>query len=451
MSERKIKEKDIVLETTEKILEEILKAGFSESIVSINKSKSVMAKIANNQPSVVQNWDEVVVTMYLVKDRKIAVVNFETSNTEETITLARKMLSEVSVTEESEYYAPVPKPKLTYVPFTIHRSILKAFEEPEKIVDNVLSVALTYDIDKVAGMFEVTMGIRSLASSAGASLVEEYGAYEYYVRVFKGEGSGQWSSSGRIFREESIAEATRIAAEYAVESKSPESIEPGVYDVILSPMVMGNLLNVIGRMASALNVDMGFSIFAGRKIGEKVFSEKITLADDPINPESYGAVSFDAEGLPTKRNIIVENGTLSTLLHNSKTAAKYGVESTSNAGLISPHPWSLELKPGTYTLEELISEVKNGILVTNNWYTRLQNYIEGSFSTITRDALFLVKDGRIVKAAKKLRITDKLPRIFKNVHELGNKLYQIKWWEVEVPTFTPYVLIRNVHTTKHTL
>lgn len=451
MSERKVKEKDIVLETTEKVLEEIMEAGYSESIVSINKSKTVMAKIANSQPSVIQDWDEVTVSMYLAKDKRIAVVNFETSSIEETVKLAKKMLSEISIIEESEYYAPIPKPKPAYVPFTVHRSILKAFEEPEKIIDNALSVAFTYDVDKVAGMLEITMGIRSLASSTGASLVEEYGAYEYYIRVFKGEGSGQWSSSGRIFREENIAEATRIAAEYAVESSKPESIEPGVYDVILSPMVMGNLLNVIGRMASALNVDMGFSIFTGRKIGEKVFSEKITLADDPINPESYGAVSFDAEGLPTRRNVIIENGTLKTLLHNSKTAAKHGVESTSNAGLISPHPWSLELKPGTYTLEELISEVKNGILVTNNWYTRLQNYIEGSFSTITRDALFLIKDGRIVKAAKKLRIADKLPRIFKNVHELGNKLYQIKWWEVNVPTFTPYVLIRNVHTTKHML
>ncbi|RLG72766.1 MAG: TldD/PmbA family protein, partial [Thermoprotei archaeon] len=249
MSERKVKEKDIVLEITEKVLEEIMEAGYSESIVSINKSKTVMAKIANSQPSVVQDWDEVTVSMYLAKDKRIAVVNFETSSIEETVKLAKKMLSEISVIEESEYYAPIPKPKPAYVPFTVHRSILKAFEEPEKIIDNALSVAFTYDVDKVAGMLEITMGIRSLASSTGASLVEEYGAYEYYIRVFKGEGSGQWSSSGRIFREENIAEATRIAAEYAVESSKPESIEPGVYDVILSPMVMGNLLNVIGRMA----------------------------------------------------------------------------------------------------------------------------------------------------------------------------------------------------------
>jgi len=447
----KVKERDIVLKIAEKVLEEVLKAGYSESIVLIDKSKSVMVKIANNQPSVVQSWDETIATMYLVKNKRVAVVSFETSNIENIVKTVRKMLPEISFIEESEYYAPLPKPEATSVPFTIHRSIIKAFENPEKIVDNIISIALTYNVDKIAGMFKVNMGVRSLASSAGVSLAEEHGTYEYYIRVFKGEGSGQWSSAGRIFKEKNLAEATRIASEYATESSKLETVEPGVYDVILSPMVVGNLLNVIGRMASALNVDMGLSIFVGKKVNEKVFSNKLTLIDDPVNPESYGATSFDDEGLPTRRNIIIENGIFKTLLHNSKTAAKHGVKSTSNAGLIVPHPWSLELRSGELTLEELISEVKNGILVTNNWYTRMQNYVEGSFSTVTRDALFLIKDGRIVKAIRKLRITDKLPRIFSNIKEIGSRPYQIKWWEVETPVFTPYILVEKVHTTKHML
>ena len=447
----KVKERDIVLKIAEKVLEEVLKAGYSESIVLIDKSKSVMVKIANNQPSVVQSWDETIATMYLVKNKRVAVVSFETSNIENIVKTVRKMLPEISFIEESEYYAPLPKPEATSVPFTIHRSIIKAFENPEKIVDNIISIALTYNVDKIAGMFKVNMGVRSLASSAGVSLAEEHGTYEYYIRVFKGEGSGQWSSAGRIFKEKNLAEATRIASEYAIESSKLETVEPGVYDIILSPMVVGNLLNVIGRMASALNVDMGLSIFVGKKVNEKVFSNKLTLIDDPVNPESYGATSFDDEGLPTRRNIIIENGIFKTLLHNSKTAAKHGVKSTSNAGLIVPHPWSLELRSGELTLEELISEVKNGILVTNNWYTRMQNYVEGSFSTVTRDALFLIKDGRIVKAIRKLRITDKLPRIFSNIKEIGSRPYQIKWWEVETPVFTPYILVEKVHTTKHML
>lgn len=447
----KIEERDIVLETAEKVLEEIIKVGYSESVVLIDKSKSVMVKIANNQPSIVQSWDETVVTMYLVKNKRIAVVSFEISDMENIVKAVRKMLPEISFIEESEYYAPLPKPEATPIPFTVHGSIIEAFEKPEKIVGNIISIALTYNIDKVAGMFKVNMGIRSLASSAGVSLAEEYGTYEYYIRVFKGEGSGQWSSAGRIFKEKNLAEATRIASEYAIESSKLETVEPGVYDVILSPMVVGNLLNVVGRMASALNVDMGLSIFVGKKVNEKMFSNKLTLIDNPTNPESYGATSFDDEGLPTKRNIIIENGILKTLLHNSKTAAKYGVKSTSNAGLIVPHPWSLELRSGELTLEELISEVKNGILVTNNWYTRMQNYVEGSFSTVTRDALFLIKDGKIVKAIRKLRITDKLPRIFNNIKEIGSRSYQIKWWEVEIPVFTPYILVEKVHTTKYML
>lgn len=447
----KVKERDIVLKIAENVLEEVLKAGYSESIVLIDKSKSVMVKIANNQPSIVQSWNETTVTMYLAKNRRIAVVSFGTSNVESIVEIVRKMLPEISFIEESEYYAPLPKPEATYVPFTIHRSIIRAFENPEKIVDHIISIALTYNVDKIAGMFKVNMRIRSLASSAGASIAEEHGTYEYYIRAFKGEGSGQWSSAGRIFKEKNLAEATRIASEYAIESSKLETVEPGVYDVVLSPMVVGNLLNVVGRMASALSVDMGFSIFAGKKVNEKMFSSRLTLIDDPINPESYGATSFDDEGLPTRRNVIIENGVYKTLLHNSKTAAKYGVKSTSNAGLIVPHPWSLELKPGELALEELISEVKNGILLTNNWYTRMQNYVEGSFSTVTRDALFLIKDGRIVKAIRKLRITDKLPRIFSNIKEIGNRPYQIKWWEVETPVFTPYILVGKVHTTKHML
>jgi len=447
----KVKEKDIVLKTAERVLEEVLKAGYSESIVLIDKSKSVMVKIANNQPSIVQSWDETTVTMCMVKNKRVAVVSFETSNIENIVKTVRKMLPEISFIEESEYYAPLPKPEATSVPFTIHRSIIEAFEKPEKIVDSIVSIALTYNVDKIAGMFKVSMGVHSLASSAGVSLVEEHGTYEYYIRVFKGEGSGQWASAGRIFREKNIAEATRIASEYAMESSKLETVEPGVYDIILSPMVVGNLLNVIGRMASALNVDMGFSIFAGKRVNEKMFSSKLTLIDDPVNPESYGATSFDDEGLPTRRNIIIENGVFKTLLHNSKTAAKYGVKSTSNAGLIVPHPWSLELRPGELTLEELISKVKNGILVTNNWYTRMQNYVEGSFSTVTRDALFLIRDGRIVKAIRKLRIADKLPRIFNNIKEVGNRPYQIKWWEVKTPVFAPYILVEKVHTTKHML
>lgn len=439
-----------ILEIANTLLRETLKSGFDETAILIDSSKEVMVKISNNQPSIVQYWDEVTTSLYLVKNRRIATLEVTTTKIDEIVKTIKTMLPEVSASKESEYYAPLPRPeKVTPLPITVHESIIKALENPEKIVEKALAHTSTYNVDKVAGMFEVLVGTKTLITSAGAELSQDYGAYEYYIRVFKGEGNGQWASAGRVLNQNNIIEATDIASRYAVEAKKQESIPAETYDIIFSPMVIGNIFNLIGSMASAMYIDMGLSIFSGKKIGEEIGSKRLTLIDNPRNPKSYSATAFDHEGLATQTNIIIEKGKIKSLLHNSKTAKKYGVKSTANAGWIIPRPWSLELSLGEFKLEELISEIKRGILVTNNWYTRLQNYIEGDFSTVSRDAIFLIEHGKIVKAIKKLRIVDKLPRILRNVKALGNKRFQIKWWEVNIPVFTPYILIEKVHTSKH--
>lgn len=441
-----------VLDLAKKVVSESLKQGYDDVAAIVNYRNEVMVKFANSQPSIMQNWNIIGISVYLAKDKRVATLDFEVSNEEEALRYIRNYISEISLSEPSEYYTPLPQVETKIKRIEeAHESIVKALENPEEISEEILNTALTYDIDKLAGMFNVTVGLEALSTSTGVETLESYGNYEFYVRVFKDEGSGQWASAGRILRRESIVEATKIAVGYALNSKRRESIAADVYDIVLSPMVVANLFNIVGSMASAFRVDLGLSIFANNKVGDRVASEKLTLIDDPRNPESYSMTFVDAEGIPTRRNSIIENGVLKTFLHNSKTARRHGVESTGNAGWINPHPWSLEVAPGNLSLDELIAEVKRGILVTNNWYTRLQNYVEGMFSTVTRDALFLIENGKIVKAVTKLRIADKLPRILRNIEYLGKRRYQIKWWEAEIPTITPYILVRNVHTSKHLL
>jgi PmbA protein len=146
---------------------------------------------------------------------------------------------------------------------------------------------------------------------------------------------------------------------------------------------------------------------------------------------------------------IIENGLLKTLLHNTKTAFIMKTSTTGNAGWIMPHPWNIRISPGDSTFEEMVSEIKRGLIITNNWYTRLQNYVEGEFSTIARDAIFLVENGRIIKPVNRVRIADKFPVLLKNIDLLSKDLFDIHWWEVGIPTKSPYVLVRNVRITKH--
>jgi PmbA protein len=157
---------------------------------------------------------------------------------------------------------------------------------------------------------------------------------------------------------------------------------------------------------------------------------------------------FDDEGFPTRENVIIEEGVLKTYLHNSTTAKKFNTSSTGNAGIIDPHPWNLVVDPGSVSIDDMIREVKKGVMVTNNWYTRFQNLRSGEYSTIPRDAAFLIENGKIKHPVVGLRISDSLPRQLANIIAISKERRWIEWWEVSIPTLAPSMLIKSVMITK---
>src|SRR2546426_130215 len=156
-----------------------------------------------------------------------------------------------------------------------------------------------------------------------------------------------------------------------------------------------------------------------------------------------------AEGVPTRRNVLVNKGVLKTYLHNTSTAKKFRTKTTGNAGLVSPDPHAIFVKPGDRSRDEIFSEVKDGLWLTNTWYTRYQSYVTGDLSTIPRDGIFHIQKGDVAEAWKDIRLTDNLLHLLKNIVALSDKPEQMMWWgEVGVPNFVPYALIQDVGITK---
>jgi len=139
---------------------------------------------------------------------------------------------------------------------------------------------------------------------------------------------------------------------------------------------------------------------------------------------------------------------LKTYLHNTSTAKKFKAKPTANAGLIYPQAWQLELAPGEKSLEEIIGEIKHGVYITNNWYTRFTNYKTGEFSTLPRDVIFEIKDGKITNRLTKVRIKGSMPELLKNVMAISRKRKLIRWWEVDIPVLTGWVVFKNLMLTK---
>ncbi|MEM3268204.1 MAG: metallopeptidase TldD-related protein, partial [Metallosphaera sp.] len=90
----------------------------------------------------------------------------------------------------------------------------------------------------------------------------------------------------------------------------------------------------------------------------------------------------------------------------------------------------------------------NVILFNNNWYTRFQNRAEGQFSTVGRDAVTLIKNGKPVGVVGRVRIADKLGNIISNVQALSKERYSIAWWDAPLPGIYPFALVSNVRVSK---
>ena len=92
--------------------------------------------------------------------------------------------------------------------------------------------------------------------------------------------------------------------------------------------------------------------------------------------------------------------------------------------------------------------MNKGILITNLWYTRYNNYITGDFSTIPRDGMFLINNGKIVKSLKNLRVSDNMLRILNNIDKIGSNSEQVVSWEAENNITCPSILVKDVNITK---
>jgi len=426
-----------------------LRESYDDVAVLMRTRDRVMVKLWNTEPSVTQSWLTTDVSLLLTKARKVLILEFSVGRPEEVLKAIEKISSVVERVEESELYAPLPEPQeVKPIEGLFDTKVINAMKDPGILTKLMVDAALSEGAERIAGTLTLSSDERVLVTSKGFEKSEKKTLVEAYLRVFKNEFSGHWAYGSTHVNEGEIKEVGRKAGLYASITNSRADLQPGKYDVVLSPLVVGNLMNYVAFMSSALAVLMGYSMFMRFKPGDKIASEKLTLVDVPRDPTLPNVASFDDEGVPTYNKPIIEKGVFYNLLHNSGTATKLGVKSTGNAGWIMPNPWNLYMEPGSLREDELVSELRNGVIITNNWYTRLQNYVEGTFSTVARDATLLVKDGEIVGNVGRIRIATSFPELLNSIEELTRQTYDVTWWEVRTPIRAPYVLARNINLTK---
>ncbi len=431
------------LEVAQRVSEIASRKGVEYAVV-VEAEKSVMLKLANGEPSVTQSWSGYTVNLYIAREGRLMVSSFQSRSPDQA---AAKTLELLDKMKPSPLYAPLPEPSgSSYEAVDDRLAEMAVSGDVSRIVEDL-------ELDQVgdaAGMILVALRERGLSSSSGASLEGRVTEFNGYMRVFRGEdASGQWSWVSTAYDPVAAKKAIGVAKSLAEECASlpRERVEPGEYRVLLSPMVAGNLLSTVVQSASAASLVFGTSFFSREQLGLQVASEKLTILDAPRVGRLPGYAEFDDEGVATRDKHVIRAGVLETFLHNSKTARLFGAETTGNAGLLLPRPFNMIVEAGDLSEDEMLEALGDGLYATNNWYTRFQNYPEGLFSTVTRDALLVVRGGKPVACSPRVRLTGSMKDVIRNVEGLGRTQWPIRWWEVRIPSLLPHVLVSKIGVT----
>ena len=198
----------------------------------------------------------------------------------------------------------------------------------------------------------------------------------------------------------------------------------GQYPVVFDPEAMTSLLRVFSSCFSSEAAQKGLSRMVGQE-GQMVAAPIVTLVDDPFHPENPEPINFDAEGSPTHRKNVIENGRLNTLLYNLKTAAVAGKKTTGNAskagydGTVAIRPFTMYLANGSLTVDELLSRAEGGVLITElNGLHAGANPISGDFSL--QSAGFMIRDGKKAEYVKSFTVAGNFYDLLKNITALAN-------------------------------
>lgn len=163
------------------------------------------------------------------------------------------------------------------------------------------------------------------------------------------------------------------------------------------------------------------------KFNEQIFSDSITIVDNPKNTDCLSIANFDDEGCPTQSKTLVDHGKYVMMLHDTRSSNRMHTTSTGNgfksgyASSVSVQPMNCYIQPGKDSLEDLCQKIQNGFVIQNlaGLHAGL-DFVSTNFSL--QCSGFWVKDGKREKNVTLVTVANNFLDMMKHVLAVGNDL-----------------------------
>jgi len=222
-----------------------------------------------------------------------------------------------------------------------------------------------------------------------------------------------WYSAARSMDDlEAADQVGREAAARAVRRLDARQIKtkvvPVIYPAELARGLFGHLIGAIRGTAQYRK-----STFLLGALGEAILPEFLHIEEDPFIPRGMASAPFDAEGVATRRRVLVEGGVLKGYVLSSYSARRLHMQTTGNAGGIH----NLVVRPTAGTLEELIAGCDEGFVV-GELLGQGVNPVTGDYSRGA--AGYWVERGAIAYPVNEVTVAGNLKDIFQAISAVGS-------------------------------
>ena len=243
--------------------------------------------------------------------------------------------------------------------------------------------------------------------------------------------SGTYGGGGRVGLE--FFEGERSPEKFAQEASRQAIVQldakdapAGEMEVVLGPGWPGILLHeAVGHGLEADFNRKGISAFSGR-IGKKVASDLCTVVDDGTIPSRRGSLNVDDEGEPTRKNVLIENGTLCGYLQDKISADQMKTTRTGNGRRESYEHIPMPRMTNTYMLagqddpQEIVRSVQHGLYAVHFGGGQV-DITSGKFVFSASEA-YLIEGGKITAPVRGATLIGDGPTVLTNVTAVGNDL-----------------------------
>ena len=278
---------------------------------------------------------------------------------------------------------------------------------------------------EAAGMLGRAVTQQFVATTGGlrraAAATEASGS----LTVTIGDGTAHWTDLGRSAARLRVTESVADTVAQAAAGRGRRELPPGRYPVVLGAEAVGDLLQFLpalgfsGELAAA-----GIGLTA--RAGEPLLPAWGDIADDGAADVGL-PIDFDIEGVSKRRVPFFDRGRVGEPVTDLATAASLGRASTGHAHIAreqvpGPAAANIVMAPGTATEADLIAGVERGVYLQRFWYTRLVDRSAGTITGVTRDACFLIEDGRLAAPLAGLRFTESVIDVLAQAEAAGREL-----------------------------